>query len=86
MVPYICPVQSSHGCIVLTLGASFKFWGGVHFGVLSAPWRFTLQGEKELLAKYTNSRLESYMEDNNRVTYCPSTPWCGHAIEVSWVF
>ena len=41
-----------------------------------------MQGEKELLAKYTNSRLASYMEDNNRVTYCPSTPWCGHAIEV----
>lgn len=40
------------------------------------------QGEAALYAKYTSSHLESYLEDNTRVAFCPSTPWCGHAIEV----
>jgi hypothetical protein len=35
-----------------------------------------------LLNKYKQSHLESYMEDNQRVTFCPSKPWCGRAIEV----
>lgn len=41
-----------------------------------------LQGEQTLLAKYKQSHIESYMEDNQRVAFCPSVPWCGRAIEV----
>eukprot|EP00775_Hariotina_reticulata_P013428 gene13428-13556_t len=41
-----------------------------------------MQGAEELLAKYKQSHLESYMEDNQRVTFCPSVPWCGRAVEV----
>lgn len=41
-----------------------------------------VQGEDELLAKYKQSHLESYMEDNQRVAFCPSVPWCGRAVEV----
>ncbi len=25
----------------------------------------------------------SYVEDNARVNFCPSVPWCGHAVQVS---
>jgi ariadne-1 len=42
-----------------------------------------LQSESELLSKYKQSHLESYMEDNQRVAFCPSVPWCGCAVEVS---
>jgi hypothetical protein len=41
-----------------------------------------LQGDTALLNKYKQSHLESYMEDNQRVAFCPSVPWCGRAIEV----
>lgn len=41
-----------------------------------------MQGDPALLNKYKQSHLESYMEDNQRVAFCPSTPWCGRAIEV----
>lgn len=41
-----------------------------------------IQGDPALLNKYKQSHLESYMEDNQRVAFCPSTPWCGRAIEV----
>ncbi|WIA17066.1 hypothetical protein OEZ85_013967 [Tetradesmus obliquus] len=41
-----------------------------------------MKGERELLSKYKQSHLESYMEDNERVAFCPSVPWCGHAVEV----
>ncbi len=34
------------------------------------------------LAKYRQSHLESYMEDNKNVVFCPSVPWCGRAVEV----
>lgn len=44
-----------------------------------------VQGESELLQKYNKSHLDSYIEDSTRVTYCPSVPWCGRAIEVSLV-
>ena len=40
------------------------------------------QGDPVLLNKYKQSHLESYMEDNQRVVFCPSAPWCGRAIEV----
>lgn len=42
----------------------------------------TCQGKPELLAKYRQSHLESYLEDNPRVAFCPSAPWCGHAVQV----
>lgn len=41
-----------------------------------------MKGEPELLSKYNQSHVESYLEDNQRVAFCPSVPWCGHAIEV----
>ncbi|KAF6250673.1 hypothetical protein COO60DRAFT_1471727 [Scenedesmus sp. NREL 46B-D3] len=41
-----------------------------------------MKSESELLSKYKQSHLESYMEDNQRVAFCPSVPWCGHAVEV----
>eukprot|EP00879_Flechtneria_rotunda_P010931 GHRR01011422.1.p1 GENE.GHRR01011422.1~~GHRR01011422.1.p1 ORF type:complete len:527 (+),score=168.68 GHRR01011422.1:246-1826(+) len=41
-----------------------------------------MQGDQPLLAKYKQSHLESYMEDNQKVAFCPSVPWCGRAIEV----
>lgn len=40
------------------------------------------QGDTALLNKYKQSHLESYMEDNQRVAFCPSVPWCGRAVEV----
>jgi hypothetical protein len=43
-----------------------------------------VQNDASLLHKYKQSHLESYMEDNQRVAFCPSTPWCGRAIEVGW--
>eukprot|EP00877_Chromochloris_zofingiensis_P002490 jgi/Chrzof1/12241/Cz06g26220.t1 len=41
-----------------------------------------MKDQAELLSKYQQSHLESYMEDNHRVAFCPSVPWCGHAVEV----
>jgi hypothetical protein len=49
----------------------------------TAVARACLQSEPELLSKYKQSHLESYMEDNQRVAFCPSVPWCGRAVEVS---
>lgn len=40
------------------------------------------QAEPVLLSKYHQSHLESYLEDNQKVAFCPSKPWCGNAIEV----
>jgi hypothetical protein len=36
----------------------------------------------QVLHKYQQSLLESYMEDNAKVRFCPSVPWCGRAVEV----
>ncbi|KAG2497384.1 hypothetical protein HYH03_004542 [Edaphochlamys debaryana] len=36
----------------------------------------------EALERYTRSLALSYVEDNARVNFCPSVPWCGHAIQV----
>lgn len=36
----------------------------------------------ELADKYKNSLLESYIEDNKRVKWCPSRPHCGNAVRV----
>lgn len=36
----------------------------------------------DALGKYTHSLALSYVEDNARVQFCPSVPWCGHAIQV----
>lgn len=41
-----------------------------------------MKGNPSLLEKYSQSHLQSYLEDNARVAFCPSAPWCGHAIEV----
>ncbi|KAI8472707.1 MAG: hypothetical protein J3K34DRAFT_204977 [Monoraphidium minutum] len=41
-----------------------------------------LKGQGDALAKYRQSHLESYLEDNPRVAFCPSAPWCGHAVQV----
>lgn len=39
-----------------------------------------LKGNKELLAKYEQTLLESYIDDNKRAKWCPSVPHCGHAV------
>lgn len=36
----------------------------------------------EALDKYKHSMALSYVEDNARVNFCPSVPWCGHAVQV----
>ena len=41
-----------------------------------------LQGEQELLTKYRESLVASYVEDNAKVCWCPSVPHCGSAIQV----
>lgn len=40
------------------------------------------QAEPEVFAKYAHSHMQSYLEDNARVAFCPSAPWCGNAVEV----
>lgn len=34
------------------------------------------------LKKYEQSRLDSYIEDNNHVHWCPSVPNCGRAVQM----
>lgn len=41
-----------------------------------------LEGEEELLDKLTQALLDSYIDDNKRVKWCPSVPHCGRAIQV----
>ncbi|KAI8463915.1 MAG: hypothetical protein J3K34DRAFT_474800 [Monoraphidium minutum] len=41
-----------------------------------------IQGQGDALAKYQHSHLLSYLEDDPRVAFCPSAPWCGHAVQV----
>jgi hypothetical protein len=36
----------------------------------------------QVFQKYKQSLLESYMEDNAKVRFCPSVPWCSRAVEV----
>ncbi len=38
--------------------------------------------DAEALDKYGKSLALSYVEDNARVNFCPSVPWCGHAVQV----
>ena len=38
---------------------------------------------QELHAKYCQRLLESYIDDNKRVKWCPSTPHCGRAVQAS---
>ena len=44
--------------------------------------RRMLAGEEELLDKLTQALLDSYIDDNKRVKWCPSVPHCGRAIQV----
>lgn len=41
-----------------------------------------LANDAETLDKYMRSLLESYIEDNAMVRWCPSVPSCGRAIRV----
>lgn len=41
-----------------------------------------LQGFHESLDRYRQALLESYIEDNQNVRWCPSAPHCGRAIQV----
>lgn len=36
----------------------------------------------DLLQRYSNSLLDSYVDDNKRVKWCPSVPHCGRAVQV----
>mmetsp|Transcript_37117 Transcript_37117/g.94848 ORF Transcript_37117/g.94848 Transcript_37117/m.94848 type:complete len:608 (-) Transcript_37117:139-1962(-) len=38
--------------------------------------------QPEVVKKYERSLLESFIEDNKKVRWCPSVPHCGNAIEV----
>ncbi|DBB04542.1 TPA: hypothetical protein ACH3X1_012624 [Trebouxia sp. C0004] len=44
--------------------------------------RKLLQQESNLLDKYEQKLLDSYIEDNKSVKWCPSVPHCGCAIQV----
>ncbi|DBA73929.1 hypothetical protein WJX79_003500 [Trebouxia sp. C0005] len=44
--------------------------------------RKLLQQESSLLDKYEQKLLDSYIEDNKSVKWCPSVPHCGCAIQV----
>ena len=45
-----------------------------------------LAGEQGLLDKLTQALLDSYIDDNKRVKWCPSVPHCGRAIQVAFSF
>jgi len=47
--------------------------------------RKLLQQESNLLDKYEQKLLDSYIEDNKSVKWCPSVPHCGCAIQASTV-
>ena len=44
--------------------------------------RRLLQHDPNLLDKYEQKLLDSYIEDNKSVRWCPSVPHCGCAIQV----
>lgn len=35
------------------------------------------------LDRYRRAVVDSFVEDNGAARFCPSTPWCGHAVLVS---
>ena len=41
-----------------------------------------MQHDTALAEKYQQKLLESYIEDNKQVKWCPSVPHCGCAIQV----
>lgn len=54
--------------------------------MLKTVWlqvRKLLQQESSLLDKYEQKLLDSYIEDNKSVKWCPSVPHCGCAIQAS---
>eukprot|EP00003_Mantamonas_plastica_P008910 TRINITY_DN1801_c0_g2_i3.p1 TRINITY_DN1801_c0_g2~~TRINITY_DN1801_c0_g2_i3.p1 ORF type:complete len:424 (+),score=139.68 TRINITY_DN1801_c0_g2_i3:63-1334(+) len=40
--------------------------------------------DEETLEKYSQKVLESYVEDNAFIKWCPSAPFCGHAMQITW--
>ena len=44
--------------------------------------RQLIRDQPELLAKYEKKLLESYVDDNKGVKWCPSVPCCGRAVQV----
>ncbi|KAK9856794.1 hypothetical protein WJX84_001675 [Apatococcus fuscideae] len=44
---------------------------------------YALLGDAELLAKYQQALLESFVDDNDRAKWCPSVPHCGNAIQAA---
>lgn len=60
-----------------------------HVLLLSCIVRLCLQvkallaHDPETLAKYERSLLQSFVEDNAMVRWCPSVPSCGRAIRVT---
>ncbi|KXZ51910.1 hypothetical protein GPECTOR_11g38 [Gonium pectorale] len=65
-------------------GASSSGASGSGAGAAGAAGAGTSSGggEADALSKYKQSLALSYVEDNSRVNFCPSVPWCGHAIQV----
>jgi hypothetical protein len=41
-----------------------------------------LQQEADLTSKHHSNIASSYVTLNDRAEYCPSTPFCGHVVEV----
>lgn len=48
--------------------------------------RKLLRNEGKLLEKYEEKLLDSYIEDNKSVRWCPSVPHCGCAIQVTQLY
>lgn len=51
-------------------------------GLIVAKIEKLLEDEPDLQMRYKKSLLESYIEDNQNVRWCPSVPHCGRAIQV----
>lgn len=44
--------------------------------------RLVSRKDPDIAVKFERFLLESYVDDNNKVKWCPSTPHCGNAIRV----
>ena len=70
-------VRTSTGCPALLLPPALRQLTAQLLQV-----RKLLQHERTLLHKYEEKLLDSYIEDNKSVRWCPSVPHCGCAIQV----
>lgn len=81
-----CKTICSHQCDPLTVHTSVHSWQSIfpeHNGSFLCRIVVQLLSEAspDLLQKYEGAILNSYIEDNSNVRWCPSVPCCGRAIE-----